>query len=105
MTIPFGELKARLLANPEVKAEYHALAPGFEISTKVSPRLHTRRSADGSRVKRTKTVAEFLGDSDIGKNQEMRESGSRRYSAATSSSVGHFFISTRCSYFSKFALS
>ena len=28
MTIPFEKLKARLLANPKVKAEYDALAPG-----------------------------------------------------------------------------
>jgi hypothetical protein len=28
MTIPFEELKARLLANPKVKAEYEALAGG-----------------------------------------------------------------------------
>jgi hypothetical protein len=34
-----------------------------------------------------------------------RSRGPSRYSAAISSSVGHFFISTRCSYFSKFALS
>jgi hypothetical protein len=30
MTIPFEKLKARLLANPKVKAEYDALAPEFE---------------------------------------------------------------------------
>lgn len=35
MTIPFDELKARLLANPEVKAEYDALAPEFEISVEL----------------------------------------------------------------------
>jgi hypothetical protein len=28
MTIPFEKLKARLLANPRVKVEYDALAPG-----------------------------------------------------------------------------
>jgi ribosome-binding protein aMBF1 (putative translation factor) len=32
MTIPFEKLKARLLANLKVKAEYNALAPEFEIS-------------------------------------------------------------------------
>ena len=31
MTIPFEKLKARLLANPKVRAEYDALAPEFEI--------------------------------------------------------------------------
>jgi hypothetical protein len=30
MTIKFEKLKARLLANPKVKAEYDALAPEFE---------------------------------------------------------------------------
>ena len=35
MTIPFQKLKARLLANPKVKAEYHALAPEFEISAEL----------------------------------------------------------------------
>ena len=32
MTIQFEKLKARLLANPKVKAEYDALAPEFEIA-------------------------------------------------------------------------
>jgi hypothetical protein len=32
MTIQFENLKARLLANPEVKAEYDKLAPEFEIA-------------------------------------------------------------------------
>ena len=35
MTIPFNKLKARLLANPKVKAEYDALAPEFEISAEL----------------------------------------------------------------------
>ena len=35
MTIPFDKLKAHLLANPEVKAEYDALAPEFEISAEL----------------------------------------------------------------------
>jgi ribosome-binding protein aMBF1 (putative translation factor) len=35
MTIPFEELKAELLADPEVKAEYDALAPEFEIATEL----------------------------------------------------------------------
>jgi ribosome-binding protein aMBF1 (putative translation factor) len=35
MTIPFAKLKARLLANTEVKAEYDALAPEFEISAEL----------------------------------------------------------------------
>lgn len=35
MTIPFEQLKARLLAHPEVKAEYDALAPEFEISAEL----------------------------------------------------------------------
>jgi len=35
MTIPFEEIKARLLANPKVRAEYEALAPEFEISAEL----------------------------------------------------------------------
>ena len=35
MTIPFEEIKARLLANPEVRAEYDALAPEFEIAAEL----------------------------------------------------------------------
>ena len=35
MTIPLDEFKARLLADPEVRAEYDALAPEFEISAEL----------------------------------------------------------------------
>ena len=35
MTIPFEELKARLLADPKVKTEYDALAPEFEIAAEL----------------------------------------------------------------------
>jgi ribosome-binding protein aMBF1 (putative translation factor) len=35
MTILFETLKARLLADPNVKAEYEALAPEFEISAEL----------------------------------------------------------------------
>ena len=35
MTITFEELKARLLANPEVRAEYDSLAPEFEIAAEL----------------------------------------------------------------------
>jgi len=35
MTIPFDNLKVRLLANPKVRAEYDALAPEFEISAEL----------------------------------------------------------------------
>lgn len=35
MTIPFEEIKAELLADPEVKAQYDALAPEFEIATEL----------------------------------------------------------------------
>jgi hypothetical protein len=37
MTIQFEKLKARLLANPKVKAEYDALAREFEIADPESP--------------------------------------------------------------------
>jgi hypothetical protein len=35
MTIPLEEIKARLLETPEVKAEYDALAPEFEIAAQL----------------------------------------------------------------------
>ena len=35
MTIQFEKLKARLLSNPRVKAEYDALAPEFEIAAEL----------------------------------------------------------------------
>jgi hypothetical protein len=35
MTIPFEKFKARLLTNPNVKLEYEALAPEFEISAEL----------------------------------------------------------------------
>ena len=35
MTIAFEDFKARLLADPEVRAEYDALAPEFEIATEL----------------------------------------------------------------------
>jgi ribosome-binding protein aMBF1 (putative translation factor) len=45
MTIPFHRLKARLLANPKVRAEYNALAPEFEISAElVRARVRARLS-------------------------------------------------------------
>jgi ribosome-binding protein aMBF1 (putative translation factor) len=35
VTIQFDDFKARLLANPAVKAEYDALAPEFEVSAEL----------------------------------------------------------------------
>lgn len=37
MTIQFEKLKARLLVNPKVKAEYDALALEFEIAADITP--------------------------------------------------------------------
>jgi ribosome-binding protein aMBF1 (putative translation factor) len=42
MTIPFEKLKARLLADPKVKAEYDSLAPEFEIAAEL---IRARRRA------------------------------------------------------------
>ena len=42
MTFPFEEIKARLLADPEVKREYDALAPEFEALAK---KLQARKRA------------------------------------------------------------
>lgn len=56
MTIQFEKLKARLLANPRVKAEYDALAPEFEIAAEL---LRARQRAGLSRAE----LAERLGTS------------------------------------------
>src|ERR1700722_2697311 len=53
MTIPFEKLKARLLANPKVKAEYDALAPEFEISTEL---VRTRMRAGLSQAELAKRM-------------------------------------------------
>jgi predicted transcriptional regulator len=56
MTIPFEELKARLLANPEVKREYDALGPRFEFSAEL---LRARLRAGLSQAE----LAEKMGTS------------------------------------------
>ena len=38
MTIPFRKLKARMLADPKVKAAYDALAPEFELASELIAR-------------------------------------------------------------------
>ncbi|MEA2974617.1 MAG: hypothetical protein QOF19_137 [Alphaproteobacteria bacterium] len=47
MTILFEKLRARLLADPKVKAEYDALAPQFEIAAEL---LRARLRAGLSRT-------------------------------------------------------
>ncbi len=78
MTIPYEEFKARLLANPEVKREYDALAPEFEISAELlrarlraglsqaelAARMSTSQSAiarleSGQALPSTKTLLRF----------------------------------------------
>ncbi|MGH7091723.1 MAG: helix-turn-helix transcriptional regulator [Stellaceae bacterium] len=78
MTIPFGRLKARLLANPKVKAEYDALGPAFEISAELirarlraglsqaqlAARMRTSRAAiarieSGQTLPGTKTILRY----------------------------------------------
>jgi len=78
MTIPFEEIKAELLADPAVKAEYDALAPEFEISAELlrarlraglsqaelATRMQTSQSAiarleSGQTLPSTKTLLRF----------------------------------------------
>ncbi len=78
MTIPFEQLRARLLANPDVKREYDALAPEFEIAaelirarlraglsqTELAKRMGTSQSAiarleSGQTLPSTKTLLRF----------------------------------------------
>ena len=56
MTIQSEKLKARLLANPKVKAEYEALAPEFEIAAEL---LRARLRAGLSQAE----LAERMGTS------------------------------------------
>jgi hypothetical protein len=44
MTIPFERIKARLLTNAKVKAEYEALAAEFEIAAELQNRSCAPRS-------------------------------------------------------------
>ena len=78
MTIQFEKVKARLLANPRVKAEYDALAPEFEIAaellrarlraglsqTELAARMGTSQSAvarleSGDTLPSTKTLLRY----------------------------------------------
>jgi ribosome-binding protein aMBF1 (putative translation factor) len=78
MTIPFEEIKAELLADPKVRAEYEALAPEFEISAELlrarmraglsqeelAQRMKTSQSAiarleSGQTLPTTKTLLRF----------------------------------------------
>jgi len=56
VTIPFEKLKARLLADAKVKAEYDALAPEFEIAAEL---VRARRRAGLSQAE----VAARMGTS------------------------------------------
>ena len=50
MTIPFEEIKAESLANPEVKREYDALAPEFEaLAAKLQVQKRGTKKAPNSR--------------------------------------------------------
>jgi DNA-binding transcriptional regulator YiaG len=78
MTIPYEAFKAKALANPEVRAEYEALAPEFEISaellqarlraglsqTELARRMHTSQSTiarleSGQTLPSTKTLLRY----------------------------------------------
>jgi predicted transcriptional regulator len=78
MTIPYEEVKARLLSDPTVRAEYEALAPEFEISmellqarlrvglsqAELAARMGTSQSAiarleSGQTLPSTKTLLRF----------------------------------------------
>lgn len=56
MTVPFDEIKAELLADPEVRREYEALAPEFEFSVEL---LRARLRAGLSQAE----LAERMGTS------------------------------------------
>ncbi len=60
MTIPFEEIKARLLADPEVQREYDALAPEFEAlaeSIKAKQAQQTRSPSSSCILKANPNLA------------------------------------------------
>lgn len=78
MTIPYGVFKERMLADPEVRREYDALAPEFEIALELlrarkrsglsqielAQRMNTSQSAiarleSGQTLPSTKTLLRF----------------------------------------------
>jgi ribosome-binding protein aMBF1 (putative translation factor) len=80
VTIPFAKFKARLLADPRVKAEYDALAPEFEIAAELlrarlraglsqaqlAAKMGTSQSTiarleSGERLPSTKTLLRYAG--------------------------------------------
>jgi hypothetical protein len=74
VTIQFEKLKARLLANPKVKAEYDALAPEFEIASEL---LRARLRAGLSQAELAarmgtsqSTIARFEKWSDASEHQD-----------------------------------
>ena len=56
MTIPYEVFKARMLANPDVKREYDALGPAFEIAAEL---LRARKRTGLSQAE----LAERMGTS------------------------------------------
>ena len=96
MTIRFEKFKARLLANPRVKAEYDALAPEFEIAAEL---IRARRRAGLSQAE----LATRMGTSQS--TIARLESGQTlpttktllRFAEATSSKV-HVRLSAACSH-------
>jgi len=54
MTIPFEEIKRELLADPEVRREYDALAPEFEALAKSI----TDRRTEGTKPRSSRRIVE-----------------------------------------------
>jgi hypothetical protein len=60
MTIPFEEIKAESLADPDVKREYDALAPEFEAYAeplRTRKRAATKAPKSGSSIKANPNLA------------------------------------------------
>jgi hypothetical protein len=54
MTIPFEEIKKRLLADPEVQREYDALAPEFDALAKSI----AAKQAEGTKPRSSRRIVE-----------------------------------------------
>lgn len=82
MTIPFEGLKARLLANPKVKAEYDALVPEFEIAADL---LRARLCAGLSQAE----LAARMGDQPVGDRATRERSNATKHEDTAALCRGH----------------
>jgi ribosome-binding protein aMBF1 (putative translation factor) len=93
MTIPFEKIKARLLANPKVKAEYEALAREFEIAAELLRARLRARLSQAELALRMRTSQSTIARLESGQTLPSTKT-LLRYAAATGSKL-HVQLSPR----------